>query len=126
MGKIVHDDVLDGALNIVKNNGTRLCVCSTQPTTYAEAITTYKLAIKTITGTDFTGPADGDTNGRKLTVNAANGLNVDTGGDAQHIAIADSGNSKLLYVTTCTLKTLAQNDSVNVPAWDIEIADPTP
>lgn len=59
MAKIVHDDVLDGALNYVKNNTTRISVCSTQPTTYTEAITTYKLAIKTITGTDFTGPANG-------------------------------------------------------------------
>jgi hypothetical protein len=125
MAKSVHDDVLDGALNVVKNNATRLCVCANQPTTYAEATSTYKLAIKTISSSDFTGPANGDTNGRKLTVNAANGLNVDAGGDAQHIALADVANSKLLYVTTCTLKTLALNDSVNVPAWDIEIADPT-
>lgn len=57
MSKSVHDDVLDGALNVVKNNATRICVCSTQPTTYTEAITTYKLAIKTITSADFTGPA---------------------------------------------------------------------
>ena len=36
MAKTVHDDVLDGALNIIKNNCTRQVACSAQPTTYAE------------------------------------------------------------------------------------------
>jgi hypothetical protein len=125
MAKIVHDDVLDGALNIIKNNATRLCVCSTQPTTYAEATSTNKLAIKTITSADFTGPANGDVSGRKLTVNAQSGLTVDSSGTAAHIALCDSANSKLLYVTTCTSQSLTAGNTTNVPAWDVEIADPT-
>lgn len=124
MGKIVHDDVLDGALNVIKNNATRVCVCSTQPTTYTEAITTYKLAIKTITGSDFTGPAD-DTSGRKLTSVQHSGITVDATGNAQHVAYGDSANSKLLYVTTCTLQGLTSGNTVTVPAWKIGIADPT-
>lgn len=124
MAKIVHDDVLDGALNIIKNNATRICVCSTQPTTYTEAITTYKLAIKTITSADFTGPANGDTSGRKLTSNAQSGITVDASGTAAHIALCDSANSKLLYVTTCTSQALTAGNTTNIPAWDVEIADP--
>jgi hypothetical protein len=124
MAKSVHNDVLDAALNAVKNAGTRLCVCSAEPTTYTEAITTYKLAIATIDSSDFTGPADGDTSGRKLAVNAQSGLTVDTSGTATHIAVADSANSKLLYVTTCTSQALTSGNTVDVPAWDIEIADP--
>jgi len=124
MGKSVHNDVLDAALNIIKNNGTRLCVCSTAPTTYAEATSTYKLAIKTIADTDYTGPED-DTSGRKLAVNAASGLTVDASDDAEHIAICDSANEKLLYVTTCTLQALTSGNTVNVPAWDISISDPS-
>lgn len=124
MAKIVHNDVLDGALNIIKNNATRICVCSTQPTTYTEAITTYKLAIKTITSADFTGPADGDISGRKLTSNAHSGITVDASGTAAHIALCDSANSKLLYVTTCTSQALTSGNTTNVPVWDVEIADP--
>lgn len=67
MPKFTNDDVLDASPNAIKNNATRICVCSAQPTTYAEAITTYKLAIKTITSADFTGPANGDVSGRKRT-----------------------------------------------------------
>jgi hypothetical protein len=124
MAKSVHDDVLDAALNYVKTNGTRLCVCSTQPTTYTEAITTYKLAIKTISSSDYTGPADG-TSGRKLTVNQEATITVDSSGTAAHIALADSVNSKLLYVTTCTSQVLTAGNTVTVPAWIIQIADPS-
>lgn len=125
MAKSVHDDVLDQSLAYIKAQGTRLCVCSTQPTTHTEALTTYMLAIKTITNTDYTGPADGDSSGRKVRVNAASGVSVTNSGDAEHVALVDFANSKLLYVTTCTLQTLTAGNTVDVPAWDVEIADPT-
>lgn len=126
MAKIVHDDVLDGALNIVKNNCTRMTACSTQPTTYAEGNATYALADATLASGDFTA-ANGDTSGRKLTVGAKSGVLIDTTGTATHIALLDVTNSKLLYVTTCTSQALTANGSntVNFPAWKLEIADPT-
>ena len=125
MGKSVHDDDLDAMLNYVKNNATRISVCSSEPTTYAEATSTYKLAIKTISSSDFTGPANGDTSGRKITVNQAANINVDSSGTAQHVALSDSNNSKLLYVTTCTSQALTAGNTVTIPAWDIEVSDPT-
>lgn len=124
MAKSVHDDVLDGALNIIKNNCTRMTACSSQPTTYTEGNTTYALADVTMTGTDFT-VANGDTNGRKVTVAAKNGVTVDTSGTATHVALLDVSLTKLLYVTTCTSQALTGGNTVNFPAWDIEIADPT-
>lgn len=126
MAKIVHDDVLDGALNIIKNNVTRQVACSTQPTTYTEANATYALADVTMASGDFTN-ANGDTSGRKTTVSAKSGVLIDTTGTATHIALLDVTNSKLLYVTTCTSQALTANGSntVNFPAWDIEIGDPT-
>lgn len=126
MAKLVHDDVLDGALDIIVNNATRLTVCSTQPTTYTEANATYALADVTVDSADFT-KANGDTNGRKLTVAAQSSVLIDASGTAAHIALLDVANSKLLYVTTCTSQALTANGSntVNVPAWDIEIADPS-
>lgn len=125
MAKTVHDDVLDQALNYVKTNATRLSACSQQPTTYTEAITTYKLAIKTISSIDFTGPVNGDVSGRKVTTNSQAGVTVDSTGDATHIALCDSVNSKLLMVTTCTTQTLTSGNTVNFPAYDFEINDPS-
>ena len=49
---LVHDDVLDGALNIIKNNCTRMVACSTQPTTYTEGNATYALADVTVESRD--------------------------------------------------------------------------
>jgi hypothetical protein len=126
MAKTVHDDVLDGALNIVKNNATRMVACSAQPTTYTEANATYALADVTMASGDFTA-ANGDTNGRKLTVAAKPAVLIDTSGTPNHVALLDVTNSKLLYVTTATSGALTANGSntVNFPAWDIEISDPT-
>ena len=76
-----------------------------------------------IDSTDFTGPANGDTNGRKTTINQQAAIAVDSSGDATHIALCTG--AALLYVTTCTTQTLTSGNTVTVPAWDIEIADPT-
>lgn len=124
MGKLVDDSILDAALNVIKNNATKIAVCSTQPTTYTEAITTYMLAIKTgLSGTDYTGPQD-DTSGRKLTVNQQASISVTNGGSAQHVALTGSSDT-LYFVTTCTPQTLVGGNTVTVPAWKINIPDPT-
>lgn len=124
MGKAAHDDVIDGALNIIKNNCTKLVVCSAQPTTFAEANATYDLANVTVDSSDFTN-ANGDVSGRKLTVGAQSSVSITDSGDATHVALLDVANSKLLYVTTCTSQTLTAGGTVNTPAFDIEIADPS-
>jgi hypothetical protein len=131
MAKMVADAVLDAALQYLEDNADRLCVCSAEPTTYAEATTTYdggaskyKLAIVTIDSGDFTGPADG-TSGRKTTVNEQAAITVDASASATHIALCKSGTTALLYVTTCTSQALTAGNTVTVPAWIIQIADPT-
>lgn len=124
MAKAVHDDVLDGAWNIIKNNCTKIVICSTQPTNYTEANSTYDLANVTVDSSDFTA-ANGDVSGRKLTTGAQSGVSITDSGDATHVAWLDVANSKLLYVTTCTTQTLTAGGTVNIPACDFEIADPT-
>lgn len=123
MAKSVHDDVLDGALNIIKNNATRMVACSAQPTTYEEANATYALADVTVDSSDFT-VGNGDVSGRKVTVAQKSGVTVDATGTATHVALLDVSNEKLLYVTTCTSQALTQGNTMTFNAWDIEIADP--
>lgn len=124
MAKWANDEMMDAALDFLKNNATRLTVCSAQPTTYTEANATYALADVTIDSTDFT-HANGDTSGRKTTVGAQSSITIDTSGTATHVALLDVANSKLLYVTTCTSQVLTSGGTVNTPAFDIEIADPS-
>lgn len=120
MGKKVHDDVLDGAFNIL-NDATTLLVCSSEPADRAAALAAA-LADVAIDGTDFT-IANGDVSGRKCTIAAQTGVPVDTSGTATHLALIDG--SRLLYVTTVTSQALVAGNTVNTPAWDVEIADPT-
>ena len=123
MAKWANDLVMDAALDYIAA-ADRLFVCSNQPATYAEASATYDLATHILTGGDFA-KANGDTNGRKVTVAAQAGITIDHNGNGQHIALGKSGTTELTYVTTCTLQALVAGGTVDVPAFDIEIADPT-
>lgn len=125
MAKAAPDIVMDGALDVIAS-ATKQVACSSQPTTYTEANATYALADIVIDGTDFT-KANGDTSGRKVTVAAQSGVLIDTSGTATHVALVRTADSTLIYVTTCTTQALTANgaNTVNFPAWDVEVADPS-
>ena len=124
MAKWQNDIVLDEGLSYIQDNVTEVYVCSSQPADRAAAITAA-LATKTgLTSGDFTGPADGDVSGRKITADAQSSLNVDVTGDATHIALCTG--TTLIYVTTSTTQGLTSGNTVNIPAWDVEFLDVTP
>jgi hypothetical protein len=129
MAKWIHDDVLDLLLNGIADNGNEMYICSTGPVTYAEATSTYKLgkADPDLTlgdGNDYA-LAAGDVSGRKMTVSQQDSVPITANGNAEHIALVDSVNSKLLAVTTITLLAVTIGDAVTVQAWDLEVGDPT-
>lgn len=124
MAKFLDDSVIDGSLNIVKSGATQMCLCSAQPTTLAEATTTYKLAIKTgLTSGSFTGPANGDTSGRKLTKTAETGITVDASGTVTYVALCSA--TVLLFVDTVTSQVVTAGNTINTPVYKWEIGDPT-
>ena len=126
MGKKVDDIVLDGALNEIRNNCTLMTVCSGEPVDFAAANVggaAFLADVVMATG-DFV-LSDGDVSGRKIAVSAKSGVNVDNSGTADHVALLDTVNSRLLYVTTCTSLGLTAGSSLTFGAWDIEIADPS-
>jgi len=119
MAKKCANSVLDAALDKIATATSMIALVS-EPADRAAALS-GALATVTMAGGDFTN-ADGDTNGRKVTVAQKTGINVDVGGDAQHVALIDG--TELLYVTTCTLQTLTAGNTMTFPAWDVEISDP--
>lgn len=125
MGKSIHDDVYDQALNYLKNNAETVYICSTQPTTFTEASSTYKLADVAVDSSDFTGPANGDTSGRKITLNQQTGVTVDSSGSAVHLAITDDSASKLLIVTDFTSQSVTAGNTLTINAFDLELRDPS-
>ncbi len=122
MGKYANTDVLDGALNIVKLNATTMIAMSGQPATYAAA-TAGKLCETPMTTADFT-LAAGDISGRKVTVGAKSGLAVEAAGTADHVALLDPTNSRLLYVTTCPAQALPIGGTVSFAPWSVEVNNP--
>lgn len=95
------------------NDGTAVWTCRTAK----------QLADVAMAGTDFT-HANGDTSGRKTTVGQKTGVTVDASGTADHVALLDTTNKKLLYVTTATSQALTAGNTLTFNAWDVEIADP--
>jgi hypothetical protein len=125
MAKWANDNMMDAALDYVAT-GNIMTVCTAQPTTRTEAVTTYALADIALTPGDGNGDftiANGDTSGRKLTIAQQADVPIDSSGTATHVAICDGTN--LLYVTTCTSQSLTSGNTVTFPAWDIEVADPS-
>lgn len=123
--KVIHDSVMDAGLNVIKSGATTMHVCTTLAATATRAqVIAASLANVAMTSTDFTGPADGTTSGRKLTTVAKNAVSVTANGNAEQVAIIDGTN--VLAMTTCTLQNLTSGNTVNIPAWVVdEIADAT-
>lgn len=123
MAKFLPDTIIDGMLAYIRERITGLSVCSTQPTTYAEATSTYMLATTNgLTSTDLA-LGDGDTSGRKISMPENAGVSVSNSGTAAHVAWWGSSGSTLLLVTTCTTQALTTGNTVTIPTHDFEIRD---
>jgi hypothetical protein len=123
MTATLHDDVLDGALNIIKNNTENLYICKTaQPTTFAEASSTYAVGVKATP--TFTGPANG-ASGRSLTVDAITDGTVSGSGTAGWYALTDDSASKLLaaYELNAT-QVVTSGNTFTLTAIVINLPDP--
>lgn len=125
MGKFTHNDVLDAPLLEIKNNAERLILCNAQPADYA-GVAAVALADVAIDSSDFTGPVDGDTGGRKMTVNEQADVDVDVtdAGGTNHVALVDDTGSRLLHCTTAADVAVDENGTVTIQAWDISFEDP--
>lgn len=121
MGKWLNDGEMDAALDYVAA-GNLMVVCNAQPANRADAVGTNNLCSVARNANDFT-KADGNSSGRKVTIAAANNISVTANGTASHIAICNA--TLLLAVTTCSNQTLSSGNTVSVPAWALEIGDPT-
>lgn len=121
MAKFTADSVLDAALDKIATS-TRMMITSGQPANFA-GIAAVALADVVVDSGDFT-KADGTTSGRKVTVGAQSGVNVDSSGTATHVCLDDG--STLLHVTTITSQALTAGNTASVAAYAIEFADVTP
>ena len=124
MAKKILPAVLDAALSFVSANAGQVHLCSAEPATFTEATTTYSLAYSALAAGNFTGPADGTAGARKLTLNAVENMNINNTGSVTHVAIVDTANSRILYVTTCAAQNLTSGNKVTIDAFSLILGQP--
>lgn len=122
----VADSVLDAAMAKIATC-TRVDICTTEPTNLTEATSTYTVANYTLTAGDGNGDwviANGDTSGRKVTLQTQSGNNGTGTGAANFVAFTDG--SALLAVIDGDGDTVNSGSPVTINAVKVlEIADPT-
>lgn len=125
MAKGVHDDVLDAAVGFYEDNCDEIVLLNADPgTSYTQAHSAFALG-RIAVGSDSFAVAAGDVSGRKCTISAQSSIGVDETGNCNHVACNDTGNSRVLSVTTVTSQQLTSGNAASTPAYDHEIEDPT-
>lgn len=119
----LNDRVLDSGLSVLDTEANRLDICSQEPTSYAEATSTYTLGNKT--SLSVGAPADGSPNGRAVTVASFTDGAVTGTGTATHYAIVDTGNSRLLATgSLASSQAVTNGNTFSLAAFTVRIPDP--
>jgi hypothetical protein len=126
---VAHVDttVLDnGLLAGLKSLADKIYICSTEPTNFTEATSTYALGNKNFgsAGAALTGPAAGDVNGRKVTSVAITDGVVNGTGTVGFWAWTDTANSLLKAVgSLAATQGVTSGNTFSLPAHKVEIPD---
>lgn len=123
MTKQVDASVLNAALDVIATS-VEMYLCTSDPANRAAADTASVIPAHTLTGGDFTqaiGDAGGDS--RKVTVAAQNSLTADATGTVTNVVLCTG--ALMLYSTECTNQLVTDTNTVNIGAFDIEIAGAT-
>lgn len=119
----LDNDVFDDGLQSLTDNGEVLYICDTEPTSYVEANSTYKLGTKS--SPTISAPADRVAGGREVTISAITDGVVDASGTAGWLAICDISNTKLLAVQALgATHAVVAGNPFSLTEFNIGIPDP--
>jgi len=119
---LIADAVFDTALQVLTTNADRIDVCSQEPTTYAEATSTYTLGNDAVT----TGsPAAGDTDGRKVVVAAITAGSVTGSATVTHWALTNGTDTLYATGTVTPNEAVTSGETFSLDAITITIRDAT-
>lgn len=117
------DRVYDNGLTVLDTEANRLDICSTEPTTYTEATSTYTLGNKT--SLSIGAPADRTGGGREVTVASFTDGSVTGSGTAAYYAIVDTVNSRLLATgALSSSQAVTSGNTFSISSFKIGIPDP--
>lgn len=122
MAALFNDSVLDAALDKIAT-GNALHICSGAPADRA-GVLAASLATTTLASGDFT-KANGDVDGRKVTVAAKNGVSVTASGTPASYCVIDGTTLLARTDVDVSSPALTSGSTTNIPAVDFEIGDPT-
>lgn len=119
----LSDRVYDNGLTTLDNEANRIDICSTEPTTYTEATSTYTLGNST--SLSIGAPADRSGGGREVTVAAISDGSVTGTGTAAYYAIVDTSNSRLLATGSLSAsQSVTTGNTFTLSSVTIGIPDP--
>lgn len=117
----LNDDILDNGLQALTDaTSTALHICSQEPTTRTEAVTTYTLGNKS--APTIGSPTNGDSSGRKVVVSAITDGSVTGTATATHWAIID-GTRLLATNSLGSSQAVTSGNTFTLPAIDITFPD---
>lgn len=119
----LHNDVFDSGLNIIDTDTETLYICSQEPTTFAEASSTYALGNKSAPA--IAAPSDRGGGGREVVISAITDGSVTATGTATHYALTDNSASKLLATGALSSSQAVTNgNTFTLTQFAIGIPDP--
>jgi hypothetical protein len=117
------DRVFDNGLTVLDTEATRIDICSTEPTTYAQATSTYTLGNST--SLSIGAPQDRSGGGREVVVAAISDGSVTGTGTAAYYAIVDTVNSRLLATGSLSAsQSVTSGNTFTLSSVTIGIPDP--
>ena len=118
----IANAVFDSGLSTLTTNGTRIDICSTEPTTYAQATATYTLGNES--SLSIASPSDRSGGGREVAVGAVTDASVTGTGTAAFYAITDG--SSYLYATgdLSASQSVTSGNTFSLGSFTIGIPDP--
>ena len=117
------DNVYDSGLSYITSNGTRIDICSQEPTTYTQATSTYTLGNKT--SMTVGSPTNGNTDGRNVVVPAITTGSVTATGTASHWALTNASNTLIATGSLTSSQSVTNGNTFTLDAIDITIRDAT-
>ena len=120
----INPEVFDQGLDYADTNGTRLDICSQEPTTYAEATTDAAFSLGNKTGLNTGAPEDGATDGRRVTIPAITDGTVTETGTATHWALTDGAAILVATGALSATQGVTDGNPFTLDAFSITIRAP--
>ncbi len=117
----INDEVFDQGLDYADANGTRVDICSQEPTSYSAATSTFTLGNKTTLNTGST--QAGATDGRRVIVPAITDGSVTATGTATHWALTNGSDTLIATGALTASQAVTSGNAFTLDAISLTIRD---